>query len=396
MSFFDLRFIYYNTILIIFLYVFYQILFYVVLAYMTDNLPFYQLLGLSKNASDNEIRKAYRNLALKHHPDKGGDPNQFKAISEAYEVLSDPDKRRIYDVRGEYNPQQHQAPQFHDPLHLFRNLFGSSFSFGGGNRRPQEKCHPIQINVNLTLENIFTGFQYDFTTNVTNTCPQCHGEGVKCATCNGYGIRTITQMYGPGVIRQFQVPCDICQSTGFCNKDHDKCATCQGNRILESPKNISITIPPGISEQDVIIMQNIGNQYPGKLPGDIHIRVAMLPHAVFERNENDLIVKRRISLVDALTGFQFPIKALNGEEFMVQCHSIVESGPNSTKRIINEGLPHRGNPGIKGSLVFQFEIDYPTAILPTHLETKTLGEHLKLTRLMSALIHDYEGRVYKV
>lgn len=365
---------------------------------MDDNLPFYQLLGLSKNASDLEIRKAYRNLALKHHPDKGGDTNQFKSISEAYEVLSDPEKRRIYDERGEYNPQHNRGQQFYDPLNLFRNLFGSSFSFSGDRhpRRQQEKCQPIQINVELTLENIFTGFQHNFTTNVTNTCPLCQGEGTKCNTCNGYGIRTITQMYGPGVIRQYQVPCDICQSTGFCNKDGDKCEKCQGNRIIETSKNISITIPPGISENDTIIMQNIGRQYPGKLPGDIHIRVTTRPHSTFERNENDLIVKRRISLVDALTGFQFPITILNGVEIMVQCHSIIDSGANSTKRIINEGLPHRGNPGIRGSMVFQFEIDYPATILSSHLETKTLEEHLKLTRLMATILPDHQGPVYKI
>src|SRR3990170_3443684 len=111
-------------------------------------MQFYELLGIEKTASEGDIKKAYRILALKHHPDKGGDPNQFKAISEAYEVLSDPEKRQIYDMHGEYNPQHNHSPQFHDPMHLFRNLFG--FGGGGHPRRPHEKCAPIQINVELS------------------------------------------------------------------------------------------------------------------------------------------------------------------------------------------------------------------------------------------------------
>jgi len=364
---------------------------------MADNLPFYRLLGLPKNASDADIKKAYRNLALKHHPDKGGDQDQFKAISEAYEVLSDPEKRQIYDVHGEYKPNN--APQFHDPFQLFRNLFegGGGFNFGAFGGRPrQEKCHPVVINIDLSLENIFSGVNHNFTIpNLTQPCPVCLNNSSQCHTCNGFGVRTVRQMIGPGMIRQFQVPCDTCHNTGVCTKDGDKCQICQGKRVVEYTKHFGIAIPAGITEQDTIVMQNIGHQFPGKLPGDIHINVKTSPHTTFERRDNDLHVKRRISLLDALTGFQFPIVMLNGVETMVQCHSIIPE-QSITKRLINEGLPHRNNPGIKGSLVFQFDIDYPTQILSTHTEAKTLEQHLQMTRLMPAIIPDHTGPIFRI
>ncbi len=164
-------------------------------------------------------------------------------------------------------------------------------------------------------------------------------------------------MLGPGIMRQVHAPCQECHGVGQKVNDGDKCKTCIGRKVVRGRKSFPIAIPPGMGNNQGIIMRRVGNQAPGKVPGDIQIVIREKPHAHFRKDKFDLHLDKKITLLEALSGFQFTITMLDGKKLNIRSESVIQ--PGMTKRIINHGMPHHNNPGIKGCLIIKFHIEFP-------------------------------------
>jgi DnaJ family protein A protein 2 len=375
---------------------------------MPNNQRFYQILGINTDASEIDIKKAYRNLALKHHPDKGGDSEKFKEISLAYETLSDPGQKEIYDKFGEEglkhgngngNGNQHN---FHDPFNFFQSFFGGGGGGGGFNfnipRQRQQKSPEITHIIYMTLEEIYNGKSINVTLHLDHNCPHCRGSGTKpdchpisCGGCNGKGIKIFTKVIGPGMMQQFHGECEQCHGKGKLIKKEDECDMCKGKQTIEMSKNFSFNLPKGVSGDDRIMMNGVGHQHPDKIQGDIRFQIQESPHHIFQREGYNLIVNKKITLLDALSGFQFSLVCLDGVERIIQSRGPINPIKEPNKQIINNGLPHRNNPGIRGSLILHFDVEYPTELVKSPLESTSLGSHLNMTRLMNELDITKEG-----
>jgi DnaJ homolog subfamily A member 2 len=327
-----------------------------------DNETYYKILNVKKSASEAEIKKAYRNLALKNHPDKGGDPEKFKEISEAYETLSNPEKRKKYDKFGKDGLNKN----FNDPFNMFKNMF-----------KREQKCTDIKHVCSLTLEEIFQGKNLNVTFKIQKICQQCDGTGAKegfktsdCKDCHGSGTKVYTRQIGPGFIQQLHSTCDKCNGSGQFIKEEERCLGCHGQQTITGENSIEFKVPPGISKNNFITIKGVGHQHPSKQNGNVIISINELPHPVFKRDGQNLVVVKKISLLDALTGFQFPIVLLNGEEKIVQCETVVH---NKSLVLKGMGLPFQGG---RGNMVFNFDVEYPKELLK---EPLNLGVERKMS-----------------
>jgi len=266
-----------------------------------DTNKLYELLEVDKKASKEEIKKAYRKIARKAHPDKGGDPETFKDINNAYEVLSDDQKRATYDKYGLEGLQNGGGG-----AHGFEDIFGSFFG-GGGPRRQQsqgtKKTKPVGREVVVTLEDVYNGKVVKLPLQKRVCCEVCNGQGGKnvkvCPDCKGQGYKMRTQMIGPGMIQQSQAPCNKCSSEGKYYEEKDKCKTCKGEKIKTVEKTLEIPIDRGTPSDKTILFAGEGNEAPGAMAGDLHVKVTIKDHPIFTRKGADLMMNKKISLLEA-------------------------------------------------------------------------------------------------
>lgn len=324
---------------------------------------YYEILGVDEKATQKEIKKAYRNLALKNHPDKGGDADKFKEIQQAYEILSDEEKRHNYDEYG----SEEAPPQLHD---LFKNLFNM-----GRNNGPS-KGKRTEFKINVPLESVYTGIikKLKITRNII--CNKCDGSGCKidankkkCNHCNGNGIHVQHTRNGP-FIQQIQTTCNLCNGKGSIISDEDKCDICHGTFTIQEQKIISVDIKAGVENSMGVIVENEGNEYPDTIPGDIIIIFNIPKHPVYERKKDDLHISHILTLYEALVGYNFTITHLDGRKINISYNGTTQ--PNTIKKIINEGMPNI-NTGKKGSLYIQFTVKLPDKI-PQNLNIKALKD----------------------
>jgi len=325
----------------------------------TDKL--YELLGVPKTATGTEIKKAYRNLAKKAHPDKGGDIEKFKEINMAYEILANEDKRTTYDKYGLEGIKDGGGPAG------FEDIFGSFFGGGGRGRQRQDngakKTKPMMQEVTIKLEDSFNGKVVKIPIKKRVCCEACSGKGGKniktCSDCKGQGMKIKTQMLGPGMIQQSQVPCNTCRGEGKSYDDKDRCQVCKGDKIKSVEKMLEIPIDKGVPNEKTILFAGEGNEAPGAMAGDLHVRVSIKDHHLFERRGADLFMKKKISLLEALTGVNFKLKTLDSSEITI-CTAptdIISSG--AIKVIQGKGMPFYQDSMSAGNLMIHFEIEYP-------------------------------------
>jgi molecular chaperone DnaJ len=289
---------------------------------MAKKRDYYEVLGVNRDASDEEIKKAYRKLAMKHHPDRSPDSRdgeeKFKEAKEAYEVLSDGERRRAYDAYGHagVHPQMGagEGPGFGG----FAEAFGDIFSdiFGGGQGRGRSSVFrgaDLRYNLEISLEQAARGTETKIRIPTMETCETCKGSGAKpgthpktCETCHGSGTVRLSQGFF-----SIQQTCPTCHGTG--KMVTDPCATCRGAGRLKKHKTLAVKIPTGVDEGDRIRLSGEGEAgVNGGPPGDLYVVIHLKHHAVFQREGDDLRCEMPISFTQAALGGEIDIPTLDG------------------------------------------------------------------------------------
>jgi len=326
----------------------------------------YDELGVAPTATEQEIKKAYRKLALKYHPDKNpDDPEKFKNISAAFEVLSDEKKRSIYDKYGEEGLREGGGGEGHNPFDIFDMFFG-----GGGRsrgRHPGEKMRGRDTvhQMKVSLEDVYNGTTRQLAVQKNVICETCKGIGgkegsvQKCENCNGSGMDVKMRQIGPGMVQQIQQPCRACNQTGEKIREKDRCKNCAGKKVEKQRKILKCEIDKGMKDGQKLTFSGEGDQAPDIEPGDIVIVLDEKEHDVFTRQGSDLYIRMDIELADALCGFTRNIKTLDNRTLVINSHPGEVIRPKELKCVEDEGMPIYGNPIEKGRLVIDFQIKFP-------------------------------------
>lgn len=329
-----------------------------------DNESFYRLLGIDKKASAEEVRKAFKKLAIKHHPDKGGDQEKFKEICRAYEILSDAEKRQVYDQYGEKGLEGQGGS---DPSDIFDMFFG-----GGGRRsRGPQKGEDVVSAVEFTLEQFYKGCTKKMSVTRSALCAGCGGKGGQpedfsdCADCNGRGVRILTRRMGP-MITQSQQPCGACRATGRYIPEHKMCKDCGGGGTRREKKILECTLPAGAPENHKIVFQGQADEQPDVVTGDVVFVCKCKPHAEFKRVKNDLVMEKTISLSDALCGIAFNLTHLDGKVLCIKTPSNMIIKPSELLAVEYAGMPNRY--GANGNLYIKFTLEFPETLQPAAKE----------------------------
>lgn len=332
----------------------------------------YDALGLNKNnnPSADEIKKAYKVNAMKYHPDKNkGDPNaeaKFKEITNAYEILSDENKRAAYNRDGDEhfnkNNNNHHQNNAHDIFeHFFRERRGGMF--GGGNpfgfdfeeNNDNKRCGNTQKTFNISLEDCYNGYNKGLTINITKFCHECLK---KCQNCNGSGI--IKHVRSMGVFHQvFSAPCDKCDD-GYTNVSNKGCTKCKGNGKYNSEINVRLTLPKGISSGHKTCFKDLGEQSknPNQTSGDLIFVINVSNDFPLKRNDNDLYYTCDISFIDSIIGTEIEIPHFNDNTIKVNTNSWGVVYPGKKYMIQNKGMPIVNSSSF-GNLFVEFNIKYP-------------------------------------
>jgi molecular chaperone DnaJ len=355
------------------------------------------VLGVGRNATDAEIKKAYRQMALKYHPDKNPGNKEaeekFKEAASAYEVLSDKDKRQRYDQFGHQGVGSSAAGNgnyggmnMDDIFQNFGDIFGGhnpfeSFFGGGqqqrGGRRYVNRGSNLRIKVKLTLEEISHGVEKKIKVNKLVPCSTCHGSGAQdkssfqtCPTCRGQGqIRRVTNT----ILGQMQTTTTCPQCNGEGQVIANKCKTCHGAGVMQGEEVISINIPAGVGEGMQLTMSGKGNAGErGGIPGDLVVVIEEIEHPYLTRDGNNLLYDLHINFADAALGTSVDIPTLEGKARIK-----IEPGTHAGKvlRLKGKGLPdvngHR-----RGDILVNVEVWTPQALTP---EEKEILEKLRLS-----------------
>lgn len=326
---------------------------------------YYEILGVKRDASNREIKKAFRDLSLKWHPDRNKDnpdaSQRFIEISNAYEVLNDDDKRRKYDQFGEEGLKEGGRTHFTNPFDIFKN-----FGFGGGQQEPQENKGPATvIPLEITLKDLYLGKELKVAHKKQILCPKCRGTGAKkaedvtiCSKCKGSGTVMFTQQLGPGFVTQTQRTCDKCGGKGKVVKS--TCPSCNGKKVSTGEDTFTVLVERGMVDGFNIHFESEGDEEPDVTPGDVVFRVVTLPDSVFSRNGRDLHMTFKISLLEALVGFSKTIKHFDDHDVIIAKTDVTK--PGEILKIPEEGMPVHEYPTETGDLYVKFEIIMPKSV----------------------------------
>lgn len=341
---------------------------------MVKETKFYDLLGVAPTADDAALKKAYRKLAMKYHPDKN--PNagdKFKEISLAYEVLSNPDKRKIYDQGGEQAIKEGGSGGgggFHSPMDIFDMFFNGGDPFGRGRQRGPRRTKNLVHQLSVSLEDMYNGTVRKLALQKNVICDSCEGVGgkpgcfQKCQNCRGSGMQIRIQQIGPGMMQQIQSMCQECHGEGESVDPKLRCKKCSGKKVNRERKILEVNIDKGMEDGQKITFSEEGDQEPGMEPGDIIIVLDEKQHQTFKRNGMDLIMKMDVSLTEALCGMKKTITTLDNRTLVIQTipGEVLKTG--DFKAVRGEGMPQYRNPFEKGRLIISFNVVFPASLEP--------------------------------
>jgi DnaJ-class molecular chaperone len=332
----------------------------------SNNDKLYKILNVKKDATAGEIKKAYRKLAIKWHPDKNinnkDEANKkFKSISKAYEILSDKEKREIYDNYGEEAvDQMGEHGMGHDPFDIFNSFFGGMQGMGMGRGRGRQRkvnIEPIVKHIQISLEESYTGCNKNIKVTINqfinNIGKEDYSGILKCEKCGGKGICNYIMQIGPGMLQQRQGKCEICKGNGYKLKP--------GFKKVIKTKKIEVNIPKGINKGEQIMIEGNGNyDHFNNNFGDIVLVMDVKEHPVYVREKSNLIYTKKVSVFESLVGFAFVLDFLNNKKIKVEIGDTINS--KTIKCIKKYGMPIRENPNLKGDLILKFDIFYPDKI----------------------------------
>lgn len=340
---------------------------------------YYEILGISKEASADEIKKAYRKKAMEYHPDRNPGDKQaeakFKEAAEAYEVLSNADKKRVYDQYGHSGLENSGfggggfSMNIEDIFSQFSDIFGGSFfgGFGSGERSAGSRSSrgsDIRIRLKLTLEDIVNGIkEKKIKIKKDIACDKCKGTGAKdgnlrtCNTCGGRGMVTqITSTFFGQMQRT--TTCPTCNGEGRIPAE--ACTHCYGRGVVQGEEIISVDIPAGVTEDMQLTMKGKGNAAPrGGTNGNLLITFEELPHDTFKRSDNDLVYNLLITIPEAILGTNKELKLLDNTTIKVPVEAGIQ--PGKILRIRNKGIPSHKN-GSRGDLLVIVNVFIPKNI----------------------------------
>jgi len=332
---------------------------------MVKETKLYDELGVEPAATIEQIKKAYRKLALKYHPDKNPDePEKFKNISAAFEVLNDEKKRGVYDKYGEEGLKEGGGGgDFHNPFDIFDMFFGG----GRSRRQPGEKMRGRDTvhQMKVSLEDLYNSTTRQLAIEKNVICDGCNGIGgkegsvQKCDNCNGTGMDVKLRQIGPGMVQQIQQPCRACNQTGEKIREKDRCKKCNGKKVEKQRKVLKCDIDKGMKDGQKVTFTGEGDQAPEIDPGDVVIVLDEKEHDIFKRQGSDLCMKMTIELADALCGFTKHITTLDNRTLVIILRPGEVIRPKELKCVLDEGMPIYGDPTEKGRLVIDFQISFP-------------------------------------
>ena len=376
---------------------------------MAGKRDYYEVLGVNKNATDDELKKAYRKLAKKYHPDANPDnkkeaEEKFKEVNEAYETLSDPQKRRMYDQFGADGPQGFGGGQgpfgqggyysysssgfngfddFGDLGDIFSSFFGGGFGGRSSSRKQNgpRKGADLNLRMEITFEQAFSGVEKEITVTRDEICDHCHGTGAKpgtsvtkCTMCNGTG--QVTQVQNT-ILGQMQTrrTCTACHGTGEVIKE--PCEICHGRGTVRKQPRIKVKIPAGIDDNQTVVLRGEGEPgQKGGPKGDLYITVRIKKHSIFTRNGNNVMCEVPITITQATLGADLEIPMVNGTKVS---YKIPDGTQTGTKFVIrNKGFKSVNSSSI-GDFVFTVNVQTPKKLTKEQRElliqlAKTMNE----------------------
>ena len=347
---------------------------------MAEKRDYYEVLGVDKGADDASIKKAYRSLAKKYHPDMNpGDSEaeaRFKEVNEAYDVLSDSDKRAKYDQYGHaaFDPSAGGGAgfggfggfgDFGDIGDIFGSFFGGGFG-GSSSRRANAptRGEDVSARISISFEEAVFGVKKDVSFSKIQKCPDCGGNGAAkgtqpetCTACGGSGQKRITQRLG-GMSFQSTTTCNECRGTG--KKIKNPCQNCRGPGYIKINKKLAVSIPAGIDDGERIAIRAQGcDGRNGGPAGDLIISVIVKPHPIFERDGYDLYCEVPITIAEATLGAEIDVPTLEGN----QKFNIPEGTEPGTRFTLRQkGVPYVNNSGRRGDIIFTVNIEVPRGL----------------------------------
>lgn len=355
---------------------------------------YYNILGVDRGASDDEIKKAYRKMAMKWHPDKNPDNPQaetkFKEAAEAYDVLSNSDKKSNYDRFGTAdgnpfgggggNPFGGFGHGFSmdDIFSQFGDIFGGGQNRGGGRwAQKKRKGGDLRLKVSLTIQEILKGVTKKLKYKRQESCSSCNGQGGTdvrdCIPCSGTGRRVVVQNTPFGQIRQ-EHGCPDCGASGKVVKN--KCGQCHGEGTIPTEQIVNVDIPAGVSTGMVLNMQGYGNHIKDGIPGDLQILVEELREFYFKREGNNILIEKEVSVIDAIIGSQIKVQTPHGDVSIT-----IQPGTEHGRqlRVVGKGVPDI-NLGL-GDLIVKVSLKIPKSLTQ---EEREVLEGLKTSKNFEA------------
>lgn len=343
---------------------------------------YYKILGVSKDATAEDIKKAYRDLAHKYHPDKGGDAEKFKEINEAYQTLSNKDKRTQYDQFGQAfdgpagggtgfggagqegwfwgRPDANFEFEYNDLGDIMEEMFGFGGN-GGRKKKDSRRGKDIHVDLEITLEEAFLGAQKEFTISHFVTCSRCGGTGAEpgtkvneCFSCRGTGTVQQIRKTILGSFTRASV-CPECGGEGY--RPEKPCNVCRGEGRVKTEERIRVAIPAGVDMGQVIKLEQKGDagKRQGKA-GDLFIRIAVKPNSTFERRGDDLFVIMPITLSQSALGDEIEVPTIEGKAVLLKVPAGTESG--KVFRVSGKGITKYSGFG-RGNMYVNIEVKVP-------------------------------------